>query len=220
MAIKDKVHFTYRTTCTATGRYYVGLHSTTNPTDGYLGSGTQITYSIKKYGKEAHRLEALQYFKDRAALKLGEKALITEELLLDPMCMNIAPGGGGGRLPGFNHSAATRLKIGERNRARDASVNEKISATLSGRKSPEHSERQLKRFSDVRNHPRTKTFLLQSPAGEKFTFSGVDAVAIFCKQKALSLGVLLRNIGAPVPLTPKLKTVGKNTVGWQVGEQS
>jgi len=196
------------------------MHTTTNPNDGYMGSGIFITRSLKKYGKTAHRFEILGTYETRQQLKEAEKSAITTEMLNDGLCMNVAPGGGGGRLPGFNHTEATRRKIGQKNRERDPSVNEQISAALTGRKNPLHAARQLSRFSDVRNHPRTKTFVLQSPEGEAFTFVGVDALSDFCTQKSLSLGALLKNKGAAVQLTPKLKTVGKNTVGWQVGEQA
>lgn len=44
------LHFTYRTTCLVTGKWYVGMHSTANINDGYLGSGKILLRSVKKYG--------------------------------------------------------------------------------------------------------------------------------------------------------------------------
>jgi len=194
-----KTHYTYRTTCLTTGRFYVGMHSTTNPYDGYLGSGTQISRSIKKHGKTAHRLEVLEHFADRAALKTGEKALITEELLADPLCMNIAPGGGGGRLPGFTHSLSTRAKISIKNRSGDPVVRAKIAATLTGRTNEEHSRRQLNRFLDKANHPRTLHVILTEPSGEQHTLLGWEALDVFCKEKGISQGRLKKYRGLKVP---------------------
>lgn len=91
-----KYHYVYRITCAITGRYYIGMHSTDNLDDGYLGSGNRIRHSIAKYGRECHQLEIIEFLPDRNALKALEKALVTEELLDDDNCMNLRTGGDGG----------------------------------------------------------------------------------------------------------------------------
>jgi hypothetical protein len=88
-------HFLYKTTCIITGRYYYGMHSTSDLNDGYLGSGKMLWYSIEKHGKDNHRLEILRFFDSRESLKIGEAELITEEVLKEPMCMNLKLGGEG-----------------------------------------------------------------------------------------------------------------------------
>jgi hypothetical protein len=92
-----KFHYIYKIT-RDDGKYYIGMHSTDDMEDGYFGSGTRLSRSIKKHGKERHSKSVLEYFPSRSILKLREKGLITEELRADPMCMNIAPGGGGGKI--------------------------------------------------------------------------------------------------------------------------
>lgn len=72
------------------------MHSTSNLNDEYLGSGKILKRSINKYGRENHKIEILEFLPDREALKKREKELITEDLLKDPMCINIAFGGEGG----------------------------------------------------------------------------------------------------------------------------
>lgn len=42
----------YKTTNIINGKYYIGVHKTTNPNDSYLGSGKAIKEAIKKYGKK------------------------------------------------------------------------------------------------------------------------------------------------------------------------
>jgi hypothetical protein len=72
------------------------MHSTSNLEDGYIGSGQRLWKSIKKHGRENHSTEILEWLPDRSSLKLREKEIVNEELLTDPMCMNLALGGEGG----------------------------------------------------------------------------------------------------------------------------
>jgi len=88
-------HYIYKTTCCLTKRYYYGMHSTSNLDDGYLGSGSNLGKSIKKYGKENHDKEIIEYLNDRISLKKREAEIINEEMLKDPLCMNLSKGGNG-----------------------------------------------------------------------------------------------------------------------------
>ena len=93
---KHKYHYIYKTTCNVNGKYYVGMHSTSNLEDGYLGSGKILMRSLKKYGKENHIREILEMLDDRSSLKERERELVNEEILQDPMNMNLKIGGEGG----------------------------------------------------------------------------------------------------------------------------
>jgi hypothetical protein len=70
------------------------MHSTSNLEDKYLGSGRRLGYSINKYGKENHIREIIEFLPDRRTLSLREKEIVNENLLKDPLCINIQPGGG------------------------------------------------------------------------------------------------------------------------------
>lgn len=96
MRRQKKYHYIYRTTCQVTNKFYVGMHSTDNLEDGYLGSGKILGYSRKKHGDENHIKEILEMCSDRKALKLREKEIVNEELLADPLNMNLRYGGEGG----------------------------------------------------------------------------------------------------------------------------
>lgn len=96
-ASRRKFHVIYKTICTSTGRFYVGMHSTDNLDDSYLGSGVFLWRSIKKYGPENHRREILEHLPDRESLRLREEKIVDEKFLNDPMCMNLMRGGNGGR---------------------------------------------------------------------------------------------------------------------------
>ena len=99
-----KYHYIYKTTCKVTGKFYVGMHSTNNLDDGYLGSGKILGYSRHKYGDENHVKEIVEFLPSRDALKLREKEIVNEELLSDPLNIYLKYGGEGGwdHKPGVN----------------------------------------------------------------------------------------------------------------------
>ena len=93
---QKKQHFIYKTTCKLNGNFYYGMHSTNNLDDGYLGSGTRISRSIKKHGKDNHLIERLEFLESRLKLKEREAEIVNEDFIKDPSCMNLKPGGYGG----------------------------------------------------------------------------------------------------------------------------
>lgn len=87
-------HIVYRTERTdGSGRYYVGVHSTDDLADDYLGSGSTLKKSVKKYGKAAHSRKILHMCETRKEAVFLEKQIVNPQMLEDPLCMNIAPGG-------------------------------------------------------------------------------------------------------------------------------
>lgn len=93
---RKQYHVIYKTTCKVNDKYYVGMHSTDDLDDGYLGSGKYLWNSIRKHGKDNHGLEVLEFFDNRKELREREEELINEDMLQDPMCMNLRTGGEGG----------------------------------------------------------------------------------------------------------------------------
>jgi hypothetical protein len=96
-ADQRKHHYIYRITRTdGSGKYYIGMHSTDDLEDGYFGSGSLLSKSIKKHGKDKHFKEILEHLPTREALKLREREIVNDRLLIDPKCMNLKIGGEGG----------------------------------------------------------------------------------------------------------------------------
>lgn len=96
MARKEKKYnYIYKITCLKNNRYYIGMHSTDNIEDGYMGGGKRIKNSVKRHGKDAHIKEILEFFENRDLLVKKEIELVNENLLKDSMCMNLNLGGEG-----------------------------------------------------------------------------------------------------------------------------
>jgi len=95
---QKKYHYIYKTTCSVTNRYYIGMHSTNNLEDGYLGSGKRLWHSIKYHGKENHTKEILEFCENRKELKKRESEIVNDKLLKEDLCMNLKTGGDGGFL--------------------------------------------------------------------------------------------------------------------------
>jgi hypothetical protein len=72
------------------------MHSTFDVKDDYLGSGSYLWNSIKKYGIENHTRDILEFLPTREALKNREREIVNEKFLDNPLCMNLRLGGEGG----------------------------------------------------------------------------------------------------------------------------
>jgi hypothetical protein len=106
-AAQRTYHYLYKIT-RDDGKYYIGIHSTDDLNDGYFGSGKRLWKSIKRHGKDRHKMTILEFASARSAVKELEKALVTHEMLRDPLCMNLAEGGGAGPM---RHTEASRKKM-------------------------------------------------------------------------------------------------------------
>lgn len=92
MSIKQ-YHIIYQIINIRTNEYYIGVHSTDNVNDGYLGSGQRIKAAIKKYGKETFVKQIMSYFPTREEAILEEAKLVNIQVLSDPKCLNLIAGG-------------------------------------------------------------------------------------------------------------------------------
>jgi len=93
---EKKFHFIYKTTNLLSGKYYIGMHSTDNLEDGYLGSGKRLRYSINKHGLENHEREILEFVDNREELMKREKEVVNLDEIAKKDCMNLMIGGKGG----------------------------------------------------------------------------------------------------------------------------
>lgn len=138
-------HVIYKTTCTETGRFYIGMHSTDNLDDRYLGSGLLLGHSIKKHGREKHTREILEFCSSRKDLALREKFFVNETLIANPLCMNRALGGEGGAVVEITEERKARVSAKMKGIKRgpiSAETKAKLSASKKGKRlSEEHKEK-------------------------------------------------------------------------------
>ena len=167
-ASRRKYHIIYKTTCLVTNRYYIGMHSTDDLEDGYIGSGQVLWKSIKKYGKEQHICEILEQHPNREHLALREEELINPSILKDPLCMNLRTGGTG-NYPGTPKSEETLKKISEASKRNWAILK------ASGYQHPKPSQETVaKRAAANTGKKRTKEQLANIAAGLQAYLSNIN----------------------------------------------
>jgi group I intron endonuclease len=123
----------YKITNLLNGKFYIGKHQTSNPLDGYFGSGRALKSAIKLHGKENFTKEILFEFDSEEEMNAKERDLITLELVNDPASYNMAVGGEGGpHFKGRQHSSETKERISQSLTGKQAaSVSEETRAKLS-----------------------------------------------------------------------------------------
>ena len=88
-----KYYYFYKITNLINKHYYYGIHSTNNLNDGYMGSGIRLHKAYKKYGIENFTKEILKFFDTRKEATDYEAEMVTETLVKDENCYNVALGG-------------------------------------------------------------------------------------------------------------------------------
>lgn len=131
----------YKITNLLNNKFYIGVHSTSNIDDNYMGSGKAITSAIKKYGIFNFKKDIIETFDNKDSMYLRESEIVTSELVANKLCYNQKRGGFGGwgkyeRTSEHNKASSIRqtgikrpYNCGENNPAKRSAVREKISAS-------------------------------------------------------------------------------------------
>ena len=175
-AKRRKYHYIYRTTCKVTGKYYIGMHSTDDLNDGYVGSGKRLRYSIGKHGIENHVFEIIEHYFTREWLREREAELVCAETLTDPMCMNLKLGGDGG----WEHIHKVRSKD---EYARICQIAGRASADYFRSNPERHKIRQAKSAASQKGRPGIKSF-----AGKNHTQATKDKMSFSHAANGKSIG--------------------------------
>ena len=145
MARKEKkYHFIYKTTNILNGKYYYGLHSTSNLDDGYLGSGRRLKYSLNKYGKENHKREIIEYCDTRKQVLTRENEIVNLNEIAKEDCMNLIVGGGNTYIYTPTDDIKRKISLSMVGKVRTKQHSNNLSKSLSGRKLSELHKENLK----------------------------------------------------------------------------
>lgn len=175
MGRKEKqFHFIYKTTDKRNGNFYVGMHSTNDLNDGYVGSGKRLKHLIYKHGKDIFNFEILEFLPNRKSLKIREEEIVNQDFLLEEKCMNLKIGGTGGFMNEkhqFKCSQAAGLKHSERLK-NDEDYRKKRSQQISESNKRRHKNGDLKNINDFfswvgkRHKPETIQKMKESKKGQ------------------------------------------------------
>lgn len=151
--MENKLHFVYKITNDINGKIYIGVHSTDDINDGYLGKGTLIQKAVKKYGKSNFKKEILEFFKDRTSAFDKERELVTREFVSLTTNYNLKTGGEGGAMYGKTNpmygrtyrkseSEKTQISLRFKNVPKTNQHKQNLSNSLLGKPRPDIAERQ------------------------------------------------------------------------------
>lgn len=89
-------HYLYKTINLINSKYYIGIHSTNDLSDGYIGTGKLLKQAIKKYGKENFKNEIIIFFSTKEKAYSTERQVVSQEFVEQKNNYNLRIGGIGG----------------------------------------------------------------------------------------------------------------------------
>lgn len=91
--MNKRKYLVYKITNRFDGKIYIGIHSTLNKSDRYMGSGVEIKEALKKYGRKSFVKEILFDFDTKEQMVNKEKELVTREFCMRSDTYNRIEGG-------------------------------------------------------------------------------------------------------------------------------
>ena len=202
-----KYNYIYKTTCKISNTFYIGMHSTDNLDDAYLGSGLKLTRSILKYGKEAHTKEILFFESNREMLRKREREIVNEGMLADPLCLNLALGGSGP--PECTDDYRNKISKANLGKKRTEEHRRKYSIAAINR---------IKRQKDSGTWEQTKIKIAKSASSKKQTQESIDKRIETIKQLRLEGKIKRFSEQARKNISNSLIGSSRNKKTWELAD--
>ena len=143
--MEKKYHCLYQIVNKINGMIYIGIHSTNNLFDDYMGSGKRIKAAIKEYGKENFTKYIIGLYDTKCEMISAEVKIVNHQFALREDTYNIAKGGNSGNPFGHSDEAKQNMSLAQTKRFKDNPYPEetkiKQAKTLYGRPlSEEHKK--------------------------------------------------------------------------------
>ena len=199
-----KYYTIYKTTNLINNKIYIGLHTTNNLNDGYLGSGIFLKKAIKKYGFKNFKKEILYILPSKKEMILKEKEIVNEEFIKRDDTYNMTKGGYGLSTLSEEKRLATIEKIRKSNKERDSTESSKQRIETLLKKDPEIFKKmgeksKIKQKENYKNgyinpKQRLDNVLIFNNKKEKiFEVKRID-LKVLCEKENLPMRVLIKSI--------------------------
>lgn len=146
-------HLVYKITNLINGKIYIGIHSTEDINDLYMGSGVNIKKSIARHGVENFKKEILYNFDNYDDMIAMEIKLVNEEFILRTDTYNAALGGYGApyKMEHRHDSEEIRAKISAGTKA-GMTTESKKKISNAQKKSVKSESSNAKRSESMKNY--------------------------------------------------------------------
>lgn len=182
-------YYLYQITNKVNGKIYVGVHSTPNIDDGYLGSGKHLCLAIDKHGKDMFDKTILRFFNSETEMYAAEAELVNSDFVNRKDVYNLREGGLGGwsfvhskklhhGFTGKKHTAESKQKISESSRDRVVSEETKVKQSVNNfaRRNPEKQREHAKKAALKSNEARSKDSIARISLAAKSQWLAVENV--------------------------------------------
>jgi group I intron endonuclease len=212
---QNMYYFVYQTKNLSNNKIYVGVHSTANLNDGYLGSGKLLKRAITKYGPENFERVILKEYDSKEEAFQYEKEIVNQEFVNREDVYNIKLGGRGG----WDHINSNDSLLEQIWKRRTGYMNGMFGRTHSEKSREQISQNKIgKKLGKQKPDHITKkaqskclSYKLTSPSGEEFITKNLKS---FCDEHNLAYKTMSK-----IPVTNRQPTSGA-CVGWRIVKQS
>lgn len=91
------MHIIYKTTNKVNNKIYIGVHTTSDLQDGYLGSGKHLKRAVLKHGKDNFTREILYFAENEEEMFFAEELIVDEDFVAREDTYNLRVGGKGNK---------------------------------------------------------------------------------------------------------------------------